>query len=331
MVDRVLLGHGSGGRLSSELVAKHFLPALGNPVLSKLMDSAVIGGDLAFTTDGYVVSPRNFPGGDIGRLAISGTVNDLCMVGAIPLALSAAFILEEGLALDEIERCAESMAAAAREAEVEVVAGDTKVVPRGACDGMFITTAGVGRLTPEFRPSPERARAGDAIIVSGTIADHGVAVLACREGIRLGGALLASDVAPLSSLVAALRAAGLDIHAMRDPTRGGVAQSLVEIAAAASVRIVVDEAAIPVAPAVRAACELLGLDPLYVANEGKMLVVLPAAEADVAVAVLRSHALGRGATIVGQVTEGRGCEVRSALGGRRALRPAPGELLPRIC
>jgi hydrogenase expression/formation protein HypE len=331
MADRVLMGHGAGGRLSATLVRERFLPALGNPVLSQLMDSAVLEDDLAFTTDAYVVSPRVFPGGDLGRLAVSGTVNDLCMVGAVPLALSAAFILEEGLLLDEVERCARSMAATAEEAGVAVVAGDTKVVPHGACDGMFVTTAGIGRLGGDFRPRPERARPGDVVIVSGTLADHGVAVLACREGIRLGGAHLVSDVAPLTSLTAGLRASALDVHSLRDPTRGGVAQSLVEIATAARVRIVLREEALPVAPPVRAACELLGLDPLYVANEGKMLLVVPAAQADAALAALRGHPLGRNAVLIGQVEEGAGCEVRSALGGRRALRPATGELLPRIC
>lgn len=317
--------------MSSQLIARHFLPALGNPVLGRLMDSAVLDDELAFTTDAYVVSPRFFPGGDIGRLAISGTVNDLCMVGAVPLGLSAAFVLEEGLPIDELDRSVASMAATAREAGVEVVAGDTKVVPHGACDGMFITTAGVGRLTPAFRPAPERARVGDVVLVNGTVADHGVAVLSCREGIDLGGPGLVSDVAPLSPLVAALRAAELEVHAMRDPTRGGVAQSLLEIAAASSVRIVLDEAAIPLAQPVRAACELCGLDPLYIANEGKMLLVLPAGQAEQALDVLQGHPLGRRAALIGRVHEGAGCEVRSPIGGRRALAPASGELLPRIC
>ncbi len=328
--DVILLGHGAGGRLSRALVADHFLPALDNPALGELLDSAVLG-DLALTTDAYVVSPRFFPGGDLGRLAVCGTVNDLCMVGAEPLGLTAAFILEEGLPLAEVDRLAASMAGAAAEAGVEVVAGDTKVVPRGACDGAFVTTAGVGRLRSGLAPHPGRAAAGDAVIVSGSVADHGIAVLACREGIPLSGDL-ESDVAPLSGLVAALADAGLDVHVLRDPTRGGVAQALLEIAGAAEVRIVLEEAALPVRGAVRAACELLGLDPLYVANEGKLLLLLPEAQAGAALEVMRAHPYGRAAARCGRVEAGRaGCEVATVAGGRRALRMAAGELLPRIC
>jgi hydrogenase expression/formation protein HypE len=326
----ITLGHGAGGRLTHQLVGEHFLPRLANPALAALLDSAVLG-ELALTTDAYVVSPRWFPGGDLGRLAICGTVNDLWMVGAEPAALTAALILEEGLPLAELDRLIDAMAAAARQAGVSVVAGDTKVVPRGAADGVFITTTGLGRLSGDFRPAAPRAAPGDALIVSGTLADHGVAVLACREGLRLGGDLR-SDVAPLGALVRALRDAGLDVHALRDPTRGGVAQSLIEIAEAAAVRIVVDEAALPVRPPVRAACELLGLDPLSVANEGKLLAFVPGAVADQALALLRAEPLGAAAAIIGHVEQGpAGCEVRTALGGRRSLRMASGELLPRIC
>jgi hydrogenase expression/formation protein HypE len=329
-VSIVLLGHGSGGRLSQELVARHFLPYLGNEVLEELLDSAVLG-DLALTTDAYVVTPRTFPGGDLGRLAVCGTVNDLVVVGARPLGLTAAFILEEGLPLEEVDMLAASMRLAAGEAGVPIVAGDTKVVPRGACDGCFITTAGVGRLEESFRPSPEKVRPGDSVLVSGTIADHGIAVMACREGIPLEGDL-ESDVAPLGGLVEALREAGLDVHAMRDPTRGGVVQSLLEIAGAAGVRIALEEDALPVRPTVLAACELLGLDPLYVANEGKALVILPEAQADRALDVLREHPLGRDAARIGMVTDGEAsCEMRTAIGARRSLRMASGELLPRIC
>ena len=326
----ILMGHGSGGRLSQELIAKHFLPKLGNGVLAELGDSAVIG-DLALTTDAYVVSPRFFPGGDLGRLAVCGTVNDLAMVGARPIGLTAAFILEEGLALDELDRIVASMAEAAREAGVEIVAGDTKVVARGAADGVFITTSGVGRLVGDFRPAPRRAAAGDAVIVSGTIGDHGVAVMSCRKGIPLEGAF-ASDVAPIGALVEALRAARVEVHALRDPTRGGVAQSLLEIAHAAGVRVSIDERAIPVKPAVRAACELLGFDPLYVANEGKLVAFVPEADADRAIAALRGHPLGARATRIGTATAGDpGCDLVTPLGARRSLRMASGELLPRIC
>lgn len=326
----ILMGHGAGGRLSQQLVAEHFVAHFDNPALSAMMDSAVLG-DMALTTDAYVVTPRFFPGGDLGRLAVSGTVNDLCMVGATPLGLSAAFILEEGLAIDEVDRLAQSMAATAREASVQIVTGDTKVVPRGACDGVFITTSGFGQLTQNPPPSPSLAVDGDAVIISGSIGDHGMAVMACREGLRLSGELK-SDVAPLRSLVQALLDAELDIHVLRDPTRGGVAQSLLEIAGAAQVNIVLKEQQLPIKPAVLSACELLGLDPLYVANEGKCLLVLPKAQADKALGVMRQHPLGGEAKEIGQIHSGRaGCEVHSALGGRRSLRMATGELLPRIC
>ncbi len=326
----VLLGHGSGGRLSQELFARHFEPALRNPVLGELLDSAVLG-DLALTTDGYVVTPRFFPGGDLGRLAVCGTVNDLAMVGARPLGLSAAFILEEGLALSELDRIVASMAATAREAGVSIVAGDTKVVPRGACDGVFVTTSGVGRLSPDFRPRPDRVRPGDVVLVSGTLGDHGMAVMACRQGIPLAGDLT-SDVAPVASLVEALRGASVEVHALRDPTRGGVAQTLLEIAHAAGVRIVLREPALPVRPAVVAACELLGLDPLYVANEGKLVCIVPEAHAERALAALRREPRGAAAAVVGSVVAGGpAVEVETSLGARRSLRMATGELLPRIC
>jgi hydrogenase expression/formation protein HypE len=327
----ILLGHGSGGRLTAELIRDHFLPQLDNPALAQLTDSAILEDDLALTTDAYVVSPRVFPGGDLGRLAVCGTVNDLAAVGARPLGLTAAVILEEGLPLAEVDRLAASMGEAAREAGVPVVAGDTKVVPRGGCDGAFITTAGVGRRDPTFRPEPGLVAPGDAVVITGTLADHGVAVLACREGIPLGGDLV-SDVAPLWGLVEALRSAQVPVHAMRDPTRGGVAQSLLELASAAGVRVVLQEDSLPVRPAVRAACELLGLDPLAVACEGKLLVLLPAAAAAETVAVLRQHPLGRDAAIIGTVEAGRpGAELATPLGARRALRMPAGELLPRIC
>lgn len=328
--DIVLLGHGSGGRLSQELFTQHFQPRLGNPVLDEMLDSAVLG-DLALTTDGYVVTPRFFPGGDVGRLAVSGTVNDLAMVGARPLGLTAAFILEEGLPLEEVDRIVASMADTAAEAKVAIVAGDTKVVPRGACDGVFITTSGVGRLDASFRPRPQNVKPGDAVIASGTLGDHGIAVMAQRQGIPLKGDL-ASDVAPVGALVDALRDGGVTVHALRDPTRGGAAQSLLEIAHAAGVRVVLSEPDLPVRPAVVAACELLGLDPLYVANEGKLLAFVPAAEAPRAVELLRRSPRGAGAAVIGEVRAGApGLELVTALGARRSLRMATGELLPRIC
>jgi hydrogenase expression/formation protein HypE len=328
--ERVLVGHGSGGRLSQELFTRHFQPMLTNPVLDEMLDAAVIG-EMALTTDSYVVTPRFFPGGDIGRLAVSGTVNDLAMVGARPLGIAAAFILEEGLPLDELDRIVASMASCAREAEVSIVAGDTKVVSRGGCDGIFITTSGVGVVSPDFRPAPKSVQPGDAIIVSGTIADHGMAVMACRPGIHLTGAL-ESDVAPLSGLVEALRTSGIEVHALRDPTRGGVAQSLLEIAEAAGVRMRVDERSLPVEPPVVAACELLGLDPLYVANEGKLLCFVPETQATRALEVLRREPRGARAVRIGVVEAGSpAVELVTHLGARRSLRMASGELLPRIC
>lgn len=326
----ILMGHGAGGRLTQKLVAEHILPALDNPVLAQLEDSAVMG-DIALTVDAYVVTPRFFPGGDIGRLAISGTVNDLWMVGAQPMGLSAALIMEEGLRLEELDLIIDSMARTARAAGVTVVAGDTKVVARGAGDGVYITTAGVGRIREGFRPSPSQVRPGDRVLVSGSVADHGVAVMSAREGINLKGDI-ASDVAPLGRLVSALREAGLEVHALRDPTRGGVAQSLIEISSAASVRIVIDEAAIPIKPAVRAACELLGLDPLYVANEGKLLALLPADQAEPALEILRAEPLGESAAVIGTVMEGEPIvDLKTRMGGLRRLRMHSAELLPRIC
>jgi len=303
---------------------------LGNPLLDRLEDSAVMG-DIALTIDSYVVTPRFFPGGDLGRLAISGTVNDLWMVGAQPMGLSAALIMEEGLRLKELDLIMELMARTASEAGVAVVAGDTKVVARGAADGAYITTAGVGRVREGFRPSPAQVRPGDHVLISGSVADHGVAVMSAREGINIKGDI-ASDVAPLGPLVSALREAGLQVHALRDPTRGGVAQSLIEISAAAGVCITIDESTIPIKPAVRAACELLGLDTLYVANEGKLLALLPADQSEVALQKLRAEKLGESAAIIGTVYEGEpGVFLRTRMGGLRSLRMHSAELLPRIC
>jgi hydrogenase expression/formation protein HypE len=262
---------------------------------------------------------------------VCGTINDLAMVGAEPLGLTAGFILEEGLPLKELDEIVASMAETAREAAVQIVAGDTKVVPRGHCDGVFITTSGVGRLSDDFRPAPAQARPGDAVIVSGTLADHGMAVMACREGLSIQGDLT-SDVAPLFELVTRLRLSGVEVHALRDPTRGGAAQSLLEIAEAARVRIVLDEQRIRVKPPVVMACELLGIDPLHVANEGKFLALVPGADVGAALEALRGHKLGGDATTIGEVEEGDpGLEIVTAVGSRRAIRMPQGEILPRIC
>ncbi len=326
----ITMGHGAGGRLTHTLVEKHFLPRFDNPVLAAMQDSAVLG-DLAITTDGYVVSPRFFPGGDIGRLSVCGTVNDLAMSGASPLGLTAGFILEEGLSIEELDAIVESMASAAKEANVEIVAGDTKVVPRGACDGIFITTSGVGRVRADFAPQPSRVKPGDRVIVSGTLADHGMAVMACREGLPMQGDLT-SDVAPLASLVDCLRDEKISVSVLRDPTRGGAAQSLIEIASQAGVRIVLDEASLPVNPPVHMACELLGIDPLYVANEGKLIAVVSKSDEKKALAAMRAHPLGRDAATIGDVEEGTsGLELVTSIGTRRAVRMPQGEILPRIC
>jgi hydrogenase expression/formation protein HypE len=342
---QIVIGHGGGGALSRDLVEQVFLPAFGNPVLDRLGDSAVLdlpgpdlatrlaaGGRLAFATDSHVVRPLVFPGGSIGELAINGTVNDLAMSGAEPLWLSAAFILEEGLAIAELAEIVARMAAAATRAGVTIVTGDTKVVERGRGDGLTITTAGIGIVPPGIDLGPQRMRPGDAVIVSGTIADHGMAIMSVRAGLGFEAAI-ASDTAPLAGLVATLLAACPGLRMLRDPTRGGVAASLNEMAAAARLGIEIDERAIPVAPQVASACEILGLDPLQVANEGKLLAVVPADAADAALAALRSHDLGRRAAVLGRiVAEHPGLvAIRTALGGSRVVPLPLGEQLPRIC
>ncbi|NLE99657.1 MAG: hydrogenase expression/formation protein HypE, partial [Anaerolineales bacterium] len=299
---RVLLAHGSGGRLSHELVEHLFLKHFDSPILLRLEDSAVIGQStafsLAFTTDSYVVSPIFFPGGDIGKLAVCGTVNDLAMSGATPRYLSAGFILEEGLPLADLERVVASMAATAREADVQIVTGDTKVVDRGKADALFINTAGVGWVPDGLRLGSEFVRPGDVVVLSGTLGDHGMTIMTQREGLRFE-APLASDCAPLNGLVARMLRAASEaqvvgaIHAMRDPTRGGLATTLNEVAGKAGVGVEVNESAIPVRDAVRAACELLGLDPLYVANEGKLVAFVAPAAADAVLAAMRQHEYGR--------------------------------------
>jgi hydrogenase expression/formation protein HypE len=331
----IVMGHGGGGKLSAELVEHLFLPAFGDATLAALGDSAQlqVGGQrLAFSTDSYVVRPLFFPGGNIGDLAVNGTVNDIAMSGAQPLALSAGFILEEGMPLDQLAAIAQSMGAAARAAGVPIVTGDTKVVDRGHGDGVYINTSGFGLIPEGVQIGPDRARPGDVVIVNGQIAVHGIAILSVREGLEFG-ATIATDSAPLNDLVAAMLHATREIHVLRDPTRGGLASALNEIARASQVSIVLEERKLPVPPDVRAACEILGLDPLYVANEGKLVAIVPAAVADELLAAMRAHPQGRNATIIGQVAgENPGLVVaRTGIGGTRVVDMQVGEQLPRIC
>jgi hydrogenase expression/formation protein HypE len=333
--EHVLLGHGSGGLLTERLLREVILPAFANPVLDRLDDQAVLErpeGRLAFTTDSYVVTPLFFPGGDIGRLAVHGTVNDLAMGGARPLGLSVGFILEEGLPIETLQRVVASIGASARAVGVPIVTGDTKVVGRGAADQIFVNTSGVGVVPDGAALSAARVRPGDAVLVSGTVGDHGMAIMAARGSLGLEGAL-ESDTAPLHTLVADLLAACPGVHALRDPTRGGLATTLHEIAARAGVGIRLVERAVPVDDHVRGACEILGLDPLFVANEGKLVAFVPEDAADRALAALRAHPLGRAAARVGTVTDApRGLVlVETALGSTRVLELPYGERLPRIC
>jgi hydrogenase expression/formation protein HypE len=339
--DRIVLGHGGGGLLSAQLVERLFLPAYGNDVLAALEDQATVSlprqrgtsaTRIAITTDAFVVRPLFFPGGDIGKLAVHGTVNDLAVGGATPLYMTAAFILEEGLAIADLERIAASMRQACEEAKVALVAGDTKVVDRGKGDGVFITTTGVG-LIPEGRSlSIRSALPGDRIVVSGTIGDHGIAVMSVREGIEFE-TVLESDTAPLNGLVETMLEACPGIRAMRDPTRGGLSSTLNELAAASCVGVKLDESRIPVRADVRGACEILGLDPLYVANEGKLIAVVAPGEAERLVAVMRAHPLGRDAAVIGEVVSAhpRMVTLRSLIGGERVVAMLSGEQLPRIC
>lgn len=332
----IVLGHGGGGLLGSELVEHLFLPAFGTPdVAAAPRDSALIdvaGGRLAFSTDSYVVSPLFFPGGCIGDLAVNGTVNDLAMSGAVPVALSAGFILEEGLEVSVLGRIAQAMGAAAAAAGVRLATGDTKVVERGHADGLYINTSGIGLVPAGVHIGPELARPGDRVLVSGPIGEHGVAIMSLRSGIEFGTDLR-TDSAPLAGLVADLLAAVPDVHTLRDPTRGGVAASLCEIAAASGVGIELDEAAVPVPEAVAAACGFLGLDPLHVANEGKLVAFVPEAHAEAALAALRAHRYGAGAALIGTVTDQHpGIVVgRTPLGATRVIDRPLGEQLPRIC
>ena len=330
----IVLGHGSGGRLTAQLVRDLFLPAFDNPALRKLDDQAVLevgASRIALTTDSFVVTPLFFPGGDIGHLAVNGTVNDLAMSGARPLFLSAAFIMEEGLPLDDLARITQSMAAAAAEAGVAIVTGDTKVVNRGSADKLFITTAGIGVVPEQVSISASNARPGDVVIVSGTIGDHGMAVWSKREGLEFDGCIL-SDTAALNKLVDAMLAAGT-VHTLRDPTRGGLGTSLCEIAAASSVGLEIDANSIPVREDVKAACETLGMDPLFVANEGKLVAMVGPSSADTVLAAMRSVPQGRNASIIGRVVAAHPTMaiLRTEVGGSRVLDLPFVEQLPRIC
>jgi len=332
---QIVLGHGSGGRLTADLIRHLFVPLFDNPALSALNDQAVLeinGARLAFTTDSFVISPLFFPGGDIGSLAVHGTINDLAVSGAQPLYLSAGFILEEGLPMDDLGRIVTSMADACRATGVQLVTGDTKVVNKGKGDGVFINTAGIGLVPPGVHIAADRARPGDVILVSGTIGDHGMAIMSVREGLSFETTLV-SDSAPLHTLVAAMLQVTPDIHCLRDATRGGVAAVLNELAGQSRVGFAIEEAAIPVQPAVMAACEMLGMDPLYVANEGKLVAVVPREHAEALLEAMRRHPLGAQAAIIGEVVaEHPGLVVaRTAIGGRRVVDLPLGEILPRIC
>ncbi|MFZ5799214.1 MAG: hydrogenase expression/formation protein HypE [Thermodesulfobacteriota bacterium] len=339
-IKRVLLDHGSGGVASRNLIESLFQPRLDNPILARFEDSAVLAtpnGRLAFTTDGYVVDPIFFPGGDIGKLAVNGTINDLAMQGARPIGLSLALILEEGFPLADLERLAESIGEAARQSRVPVVTGDTKVVPRGKADKIFITTSGIGLVADNLEIDSRLARPGDAVLLSGYFGDHGVTIMAARAGLAIRSDIV-SDTAPLHDMVAAMLARKEHgIHCLRDPTRGGVATVLAEIAEKSGVQIDIDEKTLPLRPGVHTACELLGLDPLYLANEGKCIVIAASDSAAELLAVMRATEPGRDAVLIGRVaplptgTKHGRVVLRTAVGGARLVGPLSGEPLPRIC
>jgi len=335
--ERITLGHGSGGQLMADLIARLFVPAFENETLSALEDQATLdfGGNgerLAFTTDSYVVKPLFFPGGDIGSLAVHGTVNDLAVGGATPLALSAGFILEEGLELEVLERIVHSMAEACSRAGVRLVTGDTKVVERGKADGVFVNTSGVGKVPAGLHLGIASARPKDRIVLSGTIGDHGVAILSVREGLAFETEI-ESDSAPLHELTRLMLEASPSIRCMRDLTRGGLSSAVHELALASGVGVRLDERAIPMKPQVKAACEMLGLDPVYVANEGKLMAIVPAPDAEALVSAMHRTPLGRDAAVVGEVVEGhpRYVVMVSSVGGERVVTRISGEQLPRIC
>lgn len=331
----VLLAHGGGGRLMHQLIEKMFVPAFNNTLLESRHDGAVFNwesGKLAFTTDSYVVQPLFFPGGDIGTLSIYGTVNDLAMCGAQPLYLSAGFILEEGLPMETLWRVVQSLQRAATHANVQLVTGDTKVVDRGKGDGIFINTAGIGVITHDLVISPASVKPGDLVLVNGDLGRHGIAIMAMREGLAFESTI-ESDCAPLADLVQTLLTANIEIHCLRDLTRGGLASALNEIAETARLQINLEEKNIPVREDVHGACEILGLDPLYIANEGRFIAFVPPAEAERALRVMRAHPLGEGACIIGEVKkESSGLvTMTSVIGANRIVDMLSGEQLPRIC
>jgi len=333
--DRILLGHGSGGKLSADLLKEVFLPALGNPVLNRLEDQAIVslnGARLALTTDSFVVKPLFFRGGDIGSLAIHGTINDLAMGAAEPLWLSAAFILEEGLPTETLRRVVASMREAAANAGVPIVTGDTKVVEKGSADGLFIITTGIGRVRDGVSLSVSQAQPGDSILVSGYLGDHGIAILAEREGLQFE-TQVRSDSAALHTLVGTLLDSTREVRCLRDPTRGGLSSTLNEIAGSSNVGMELNEVSIPVREEVRGACEMLGLDPMYVANEGKLVAIVAPSAAHAAVRALQTHPLGRDTAIIGRVTEDhrRMVVMRTPLGTTRIVDMLAGDQLPRIC
>jgi hydrogenase expression/formation protein HypE len=332
--DKILLTHGGGGKLAHELVEKSFVEAFENPLLAKLDDSAVtdFNGRLAFTTDSYVVNPIFFPGGDIGKLAVCGTVNDLAMAGAKPLYLSLSFIIEEGLPQSQLKKIVQSIQRVTQEAGVRIVTGDTKVVHRGSADRLFINTAGVGMVPEGVDISGSNAKSGDKVLLSGPIGDHGIAVLSQREGLSFS-TRLESDCAPLNHLVAEMLKASPDIHCLRDPTRGGLATTLNELAKQSKAGITVDEEKVPMREEVLAACEMLGLDPLYIANEGKVVVIVPAEDADTVLEAMRRNHYGKDASLIGEVrAEHPGRVVmRTTIGASRIVDMMVGDPLPRIC
>ncbi len=334
--EQIVMGHGSGGKMSHDLIARLFLPPFDNPALSSGDDAGVVQPNartrLAISTDSHVVAPLFFSGGDIGKLAVCGTVNDVAMMGATPLYLSAGFILEEGLPLETLVAVIESMRAAAGQAGVQIVAGDTKVVQRGKADGLYINTTGVGALADGVNISGANARPGDVVILSGPIGDHGIAVLSARGELGFE-ADVQSDIAPLNHLVAAIIAASDQVHVLRDPTRGGVATTLNEIARQSKVGIVINEETIPTRPAVAAACEMLGFDPLYVANEGKVTVIVAPADADQVLSTMRATRYGEDAVVIGEVRAKPANRVlmKTRIGSTRVVDVLMGEMLPRIC
>ena len=331
----IVMGHGSGGKMMADLIQHVFASAFQNDILNQLGDSAVFninGSRLAFTTDSFVVSPLFFPGGDIGELAINGTVNDLAMSGADPMFLSSGFILEEGLEMETLGRIVESAAQACREANVQLITGDTKVVNKGHGDGLYINITGIGRIPPGINISPKNAQPGDVVLVSGTMGDHGIAIMSVREGLQFETEIR-SDTAPLHGLVDAMLNVTQDIHCLRDATRGGLSAVLNELASASKVGIEFEEKKVPVKPEVNAACEMLGLDPFYIANEGKLVAIVPAEQADAILDVMQRHPYGKDAVRIGSVvTNHPGLVVaKTTIGGSRVVDLPAGELLPRIC